>query len=54
MYEALKKNFPQAMMTEKEMGRHLVIIPTPNSHCTEDVDLTFIPNLTTDVASQKE
>ena len=53
IYEALKKAFPHAVMTEKEMGRHLINIPTPNSHCTEDLDLTFIPNLTTDAASQR-
>ena len=53
MYEALKKTFPQAMMTEKEMGRHLINIPTPNSHCTEDVDLTYIPNLVFDAASAR-
>ena len=53
IYEALKKAFPHAVMTEKEMVRHLINIPTPNSHCTEDLDLTFIPNLTTDAASQR-
>ena len=46
-YQELKSTFPQAMMNEKEMGRHLVNIPISNSHCTEDLELTFIPNQTT-------